>query len=143
VPATTKNRRVVAGSLGDQPGRNNSCDYANIGIIAKNAFVEGYHKQIQEYDQARSCIFDDWKRWIDSGQIAKKLELNDIYCADGFKAVEKELADILDGYVGAGKGKQDAERWIAFLTCRRLCKVSLATGTLMLEFAAPAAAMGA
>jgi hypothetical protein len=155
----------------------------------KDAFVEGYHKQIQEYDQARSCVFDDWKRWIDSNQMARKLELNDIYCAAGFKAVEKELADILDGYVGAEKGKQDAEKWMAaeegdagavggllksvvFLASATnkitqkikdlpgfdygslkvvdrifdmpaYVQVSLATDTLMLEFAAPAAVMGA
>jgi len=78
----------------------------------KDAFIEGYHKKIEEYDQARGRIFDDWKRWIDSVQLAKKLEFNDIYCATGFEAVEKELADILDGYVGAEKGRQDAEKWM-------------------------------
>ncbi|SHK79347.1 hypothetical protein SAMN05216369_3126 [Marinobacter antarcticus] len=160
-----------------------------IRLADKDAFLEGYHKQAQEYDQARSCVFDDWKRWIDSDQMARKLELNDIYCADGFKAVEKELADILDGYVGAEKGKQDAEKWMAAeegdagtvggsLKCVLFLasatnkitqqlkdlpgfdygslkvvgrifdmpahvQVSLATDTLMLEFAAPAAAMGA
>jgi len=154
----------------------------------KDAFVEGYHRRIEEYDQARGRIFDDWKGWIDSAQLAKKLEFNDIYCAAGFEAVERELADILDGYVGAEKGRQDAESWMAaeddeadtlvtflksvlFLTSaankitRKLqdlpefdygslkvvnriydmpahVPVNLATDTLMLEFAAPAAAMG-
>lgn len=154
----------------------------------KDAFVEDYHKKIEEFDQARSRIFDDWKRWIDSVQLAKKLEFNDLYCAVGFEAVEKELADILDGYVGAEKGKQDAEKWmvaegdevgtlgtllksVLFLASaankitRKLeglpefdygslkvvdriydmpahVPVNLATDTLMLEFAAPAAAMG-
>ncbi|BES73658.1 hypothetical protein RE428_46760 [Marinobacter nanhaiticus D15-8W] len=79
----------------------------------KDAFVESYHKQIEEYDQARSLIFDDWKRWIDSDQLARKLEFNDCYCAEGFEAVEQELADILDGYVSADKGKVDAENWLA------------------------------
>lgn len=154
----------------------------------KDAFVEDYHKKIEEFDQARGRIFDDWKRWIDSVQLAKKLEFSDLYCAAGFQAVEKELADILDGYVGAEKGRQDAEKWmvadgdragtlgtllksVLFLTTsvnkisRKLqdlpkfdygslkvvdriydmpayVPVSLATDTLMLEFAAPAAAMG-
>ena len=154
----------------------------------KDAFVEGYHKRIEEYDQARGRVFDDWKRWIDSVQLAKKLEFNDIYCAVGFESVEKELASILDGYVGAEKGKQDAEKWmiaeddeagtvetllksVLFLTSaankitRKLkdlpefdygslkvvdriydmpahVPVNLATDTLMLEFAAPAVAMG-
>ncbi|MDG5501096.1 toxin VasX [Marinobacter sp. BGYM27] len=79
----------------------------------KAAFVENYHKQLEEYDQGRALVFDDWKRWIDSGQIARKLEFNDCYCAEGFEAVEQELADILDGYVGAEKGKEDAEKWLA------------------------------
>ncbi|WP_421859368.1 toxin VasX [Marinobacter salarius] len=78
----------------------------------KDAFVESYHKQLEEYDQARASVFDDWKRWIDSAQLARKLEFNDCYCAEGFEAVEQELADILDGYVGAEKGKEDAERWL-------------------------------
>nr|WP_297398501.1 toxin VasX [uncultured Marinobacter sp.] len=79
----------------------------------KDAFVESYHKQLEEYDQARALIFDDWKRWIDSDQLARKLEFNDCYCAEGFEAVEQELADILDGYVSAEKGKEDAETWLA------------------------------
>lgn len=79
----------------------------------KDAFVESYHKQIEEYDQARASVFEDWKRWVDSGQLARKLEFNDCYCAEGFEAVEQELADILDGYVGARKGKDDAEQWLA------------------------------
>lgn len=78
----------------------------------KDAFVESYHKQLEEYDQARASVFDDWKWWIDSVQLARKLEFNDCYCAEGFEAVEQELADILDGYVGAEKGKEDAERWL-------------------------------
>jgi hypothetical protein len=78
----------------------------------KDAFVENYHKQIEEYDHARSLVFDDWKRWIDSDQLARKLEFNDSYCARGFGALEQELADILDGYVGAEKGKEDAEHWL-------------------------------
>jgi len=154
----------------------------------KDAFVENYHKQLEEYDQARALIFDDWKRWIDSDQIARKLEFNDCYCAQGFEAVEQELADILDGYVGAEKGKEDAEKWLAaeegevstvgnmlktalFLAsatngiAQKLknlpgfdygslkivdsifdmpayLRVTTATDTLMLEFAAPAAKMG-
>jgi len=78
----------------------------------KDAFVESYHTQIEEYDQARALVFDDWKRWIDSDELARKLEFNDCYCAEGFEAVEQELADILDGYVGAEKGKEDADRWL-------------------------------
>ena len=78
----------------------------------KDAFVESYHKQIEEYDRARASVFDDWKQWVDSDQLARKLEFNDCYCAEGFEAVEQELADILDGYVGAEKGKEDAERWL-------------------------------
>ncbi|WP_379865948.1 toxin VasX [Marinobacter sp. M5B] len=79
----------------------------------KDAFVEGYHKRIEEYDQARGRVFDDWKRWVDSDHLARKLEFNDCYCAEGFEAVEQELADILDGYVSAEKGKEDAEEWLA------------------------------
>ncbi len=155
----------------------------------KDAFVESYHSQIEEYDQARALVFDDWKRWIDSDQLAGKLEFNDCYCAEGFEAVEQELADILDGYVGAEKGKEDAERWleadegeagtvgnmlntVLFLASAtngiaqklkdlpgfdygRLkivnnifdmpayVRVSTATDVLMLEFAAPAAKLGA
>ncbi|MEX2474618.1 toxin VasX [Marinobacter sp.] len=155
----------------------------------KDAFVESYHKQIEEYDQARARVFDDWKRWIDSDQLARKLEFNDCYCAEGFEAVEQELADILDGYVGAEKGKDDAEQWLEadegeagtvgnmlntalFLAsatngiAQKLknlpgfdygslkivdsifdmpahVRVSTATDVLMLEFAAPAAKMGA
>ena len=155
----------------------------------KDAFVEGYHKQVEEYDQARARIFDDWKRWVDSDQLARKLEFNDLYSADGFTAVEQELSDILDGYVGAERGKEDAETWMAaedgeagtvgnllkavlFLTSathkvteklkdlpgydygsQKIVErmydmpahvpVGLATDTLLLEFAAPAAAMGA
>ncbi|MGM0768543.1 MAG: toxin VasX [Pseudomonadota bacterium] len=155
----------------------------------KDAFVDNYHKQIEEYDQARALVFDDWKRWIDSDQLARKLEFNDCYCAAGFEAVEQELADILDGYVGAEKGKEDAERWLEadegeastignmlntalFLAsatngiAQKLkdlpgfdygslkivdsifdmpahVRVSTATDVLMLEFAAPAAKMGA
>ena len=155
----------------------------------KDAFVEGYHKQLEEYDQARALVFDDWKRWIDSDQLARKLELNDCYCAEGFEAVEQELADILDGYVSAEKGREDAEKWLAAEegeagTIGNLLKtalflasatngisqklkdlpgfdygslkivdsifdmpayvaVSTATDTLMLEFAAPAAKIGA
>ncbi|MBW3227069.1 toxin VasX [Marinobacter adhaerens] len=155
----------------------------------KDAFVESYHTQIEEYDQARALVFDDWKRWIDSDQLAGKLEFNDCYCAEGFEAVEQELADILDGYVGAEKGKEDAERWleadegeagtvgnmlstVLFLASAtngiaqklkdlhgfdygRLkivdnifdmpayVRVSTATDVLMLEFAAPAAKIGA
>lgn len=45
--------------------------------------------------------------------MARKLEFNDCYCAEGFEAVEQELADILDGYVSAEKGKEDAEEWLA------------------------------
>lgn len=155
----------------------------------KDVFLESYHKQLEQYDQARTSVFDDWKRWVDSDQIARKLEFNDGYSADGFKAVEQELADILDGYVGAEKGKEDAEKWLAadegqagtvgnmlktvlFLAsatnsiAQKLknlpgfdygslkivdsifdmpayVRVSSATDTLMLEFAAPAAKMGA
>ena len=154
----------------------------------KDAFVESYHKQIEEYDQARALVFDDWKRWIDSDQLARKLEFNDCYCAEGFEAVEQELADILDGYVGAEKGKEAAEQWleadegeagtvgnmlsiVLFLASATngitqklkdlpgfdygslkivdsifdmpaYVRVSTATDTLMLEFAAPAAKMG-
>ncbi|MCW8978377.1 MAG: hypothetical protein OQK10_06105 [Marinobacter sp.] len=79
----------------------------------KDAFVESYHKQLEKYDHARTLVFDDWKRWIDSDQLARKLELNDCYCAEGFKAVEQELADILDGYVSSEKGKEDSENWLA------------------------------
>ncbi|WP_298450090.1 toxin VasX [uncultured Marinobacter sp.] len=78
----------------------------------KDAFVESYHKQLEDFDQARASIFDDWKRWVDSELLARKLEFNDCYSADGFKAVEQELADILDGYVGAEKGKEDVEKWL-------------------------------
>ncbi|AZT85451.1 hypothetical protein EHN06_18905 [Marinobacter sp. NP-4(2019)] len=155
----------------------------------KGAFVARYHKQVEEYDQARARIFDDWKRWVDSDQLARKLEFNDLYSADGFTAVEQELSDILDGYVGAERGKEDAETWMAaedgeagtvgnllkavlFLTSathkiteklkdlpgydygsQKIVErmydmpahvpVGLATDTLLLEFAAPAAAMGA
>jgi VasX toxin-like protein len=155
----------------------------------KDTFVDSYHKQIEEYDQSRALVFEDWKQWIDSDQLARKLEFNDCYCAEGFKAVEQELADILDGYVGAEKGKEDAEEWLAadegeastvgnmlstvlFLASAtngvaqklkdlpgfdygRLkivdnifdlpayVRVSTATDVLMLEFAAPAAKMGA
>lgn len=155
----------------------------------KDAFVESYHKQIEEYDQSRALVFEDWKRWIDSDQLARKLEFNDCYCAEGFEAVEQELADILDGYVGAEKGKEDAERWleadegeaatvgnmlntVLFLASAAngitqklkdlpgfdygslkivdnifdmpaFVRVSTATDVLMLEFAAPAAKMGA
>lgn len=154
----------------------------------KDAFVERYHKQVEEYDQARAQVFDDWKLWIDSDQVARKLEFNDACCANGFQALEKELADILDGYVGVEKGKEDAEKWLAaeegeagtvgnmiktslFLVsaingiAQKLnnlpgfdygslkivdsifdmpayVRVSSATDTLMLEFAAPAAKMG-
>lgn len=83
-----------------------------IRSVEKDAFVENYHKQIEEYDQARASVFDDWKRWVDSDQLARKLEFNDCYCAEGFEVVEQELADILDGYVSAEKGKEDAERWL-------------------------------
>ncbi|MDL0432004.1 hypothetical protein QPM17_12735 [Marinobacter sp. TBZ242] len=155
----------------------------------KDAFVETYHKKLEEYDQARAFVFDDWKRWIDSDPLARKLEFNDCYCAEGFEAVEQELADILDGYVGAEKGKEDAEKWLAtdegeagtvgnmvktalFLAsatngvAQKLkdlpgfdygslkivesifdmpayVRVGTATDALMLEFAAPAAKMGA
>jgi hypothetical protein len=155
---------------------------------AKDTFVESYHKQVEEYDRARALVFDDWKRWVDSAQLARKLEFNDCYCADGFEAVEQELADILDGYASAEKGKDDAEKWLAadegeagtvgnmlktalFLAsasngiAKKLqdlpdfdygslkivdsifdmpayVRVTTATDTLMLEFAAPAAKMG-
>ncbi|WP_150909733.1 toxin VasX [Marinobacter halotolerans] len=154
----------------------------------KDAFVENYHNQLEEYDQSRGLVFIDWKRWIDSERLARKLEFNDCYCAEGFKAVEQELADILDGYIGAEKGKEDAENWLAadegeagtvgnmvktalFLAAATngiahklrdlpgfdygsqkivdsiydmpaYVRVSTATETLMLEFAAPAAKMG-
>lgn len=78
----------------------------------KEAFVEQYHKQVEEYDQERGRVFDDWKRWIDSDRLARKVEFNDICMAAGFEAVEKELADILDGYVSAEKGKEDANKWM-------------------------------
>lgn len=155
----------------------------------KDAFIESYHKQLEEFDQARALVFDDWKRWIDSDRIARKLEFNDTYSAEGFEAVEQELAAILDGYVGAEKGKEEAETWLAaeegeagtvgntlkavlFLVAstNKIAQklkdlpgfnhgslkvvdslfdmpahvpVSIATDTLMLEFAAPAAKMGA
>lgn len=78
----------------------------------KEAFVAQYHKQIEEYDQQRGRVFNDWKRWIDSEQLARKVEFNDICMGVGFEAVEKELADILDGYVSAEKGRQDASKWM-------------------------------
>jgi hypothetical protein len=78
----------------------------------KDAFVAQYHKQVEEYDGERGRVFDDWKRWIDSDLLARKLEFNDICMATGFEAVEKELADILDGYVSAEKGRQDANKWM-------------------------------
>ncbi|KAA1171124.1 hypothetical protein FWJ25_17100 [Marinobacter salinexigens] len=153
----------------------------------KEAFVERYHKQIEEYDQARSQVFDDWKKWVDSNQLASKLQFNDLYSADGFQAVEQELADILDGYVSAEKGREDAKAWlepsngssvvgavlksVLFLVTSTnkiteklkdlpdfdygslkivdsmydmpgYVTATLATDTLLLEFAAPAADMG-
>ena len=60
----------------------------------KDAFVERYHKQVEEYDQARAQVFDDWKLWIDSDQVARKLEFNDACCANGFQALEKEALPI-------------------------------------------------
>ncbi|SDX06470.1 toxin VasX [Marinobacter mobilis] len=78
----------------------------------KDAFVARYHKKIEEYDLARAQVFDDWKQWIDSDQLASKLQFNDIYSADGFQVVEQELAEILDGYVSAEKGKDDAKNWL-------------------------------
>ncbi|WP_349342238.1 toxin VasX [Marinobacter sp. MMG032] len=78
----------------------------------KEAFVAQYHKKIEEYDRERGRVFEDWKRWIDSDLLARKLEFNDICMATGFEAVEKELADILDGYVSAEKGREDANKWM-------------------------------
>ncbi|KPP97393.1 toxin VasX [Marinobacter sp. HL-58] len=78
----------------------------------KEAFVAQYHKQVEEYDRERGRVFDDWKRWIDSDRLARKLEFNDICMVSGFEAVEKELADILDGYVSAKRGREDANKWL-------------------------------
>ena len=38
----------------------------------KDAFVESYHKQLEKYDHARTLVFDDWKRWIDSMAVSRK-----------------------------------------------------------------------
>jgi len=84
-----------------------------VRIVDKEAFVAQYHKQIEEYDGERGRVFDDWKRWIDSDLLARKLEFNDMCMAVGFQAAEKELADILDGYVSAEKGREDAKKWMA------------------------------
>lgn len=79
----------------------------------KDAFVDQYHSQLTEYDEARGGIFEDWKRWIDSTQLSRALEFNDLYSVEGFEAAEQELSDVLDGYVSAEKGKEDAESWMA------------------------------
>ncbi|OEY65907.1 toxin VasX [Marinobacter sp. X15-166B] len=79
----------------------------------KDAFVEHYHRQIEEYDQIRTRVFADWKQWMASRPLARKLELNDTYSAEGFRAVEQELADILDGYGAADTGREDASTWLA------------------------------
>lgn len=84
-----------------------------IRITDKEAFVAQYHQQIEEYDRERGRVFDDWKRWIDSDLLARKLEFNDMCMAVGFEAAEKELAEILDGYVSAEKGREDAKKWMA------------------------------
>ncbi|MDS1311702.1 toxin VasX [Marinobacter xiaoshiensis] len=83
-----------------------------IRIADKEAFVANYHKQIEEYDRERGRVFDDWKHWIDSDLLARKLEFNDVCMALGFETAEKELADILDGYVSAEKGREDAKKWM-------------------------------
>ncbi|WP_417536908.1 toxin VasX [Methylophaga sp.] len=84
-----------------------------VRIADKEAFVAQYHQKIEEYDRERSRVFDDWKRWIDSDLLARKLEFNDMCMAVGFEAAEKELAEILDGYVSAEKGREDAKKWMA------------------------------
>lgn len=84
---------------------------ARVRMADKQAFMDAFHRQLEPYEQERSRVFEDWKRWIGSAQIAKKVELHDIHSPKGFEAVEMELADILDGYVGVQKGKEEADRW--------------------------------
>lgn len=84
---------------------------ARVRMADKQAFMDAFHRQLEPYEQERSRVFEDWKRWIGSAQIAKKVELHDIHSPKGFEAVEMELADILDGYVGVQKGKEEAVRW--------------------------------
>lgn len=83
-----------------------------VRLADKDAFMQQYQSQIEQYDQERSRAFEDWKSWIGSSQIAKKVEMHDIHSPQGFEAVEMELADILDGYVVAEKGKEDAIKWL-------------------------------